>query len=63
MPLPASLLALKRFADLCCAAFARVRCSRLAAVHGGVYMLNKPIDEIMYDDNGMVTGVKSEGEV
>jgi len=26
-------------------------------------MLNKPIDEIMYDDNGMVTGVKSEGEV
>jgi len=37
--------------------------SRLAAVHGGVYMLNKPIEQILYDDAGKVTGIKSEGEV
>jgi len=36
--------------------------SRLAAVHGGVYMLRKPIDEILYDDDGKVTGVMSGGE-
>jgi Rab GDP dissociation inhibitor len=36
--------------------------SRLCAVHGGVYMLNKPVDEIIYD-NGRVVGVKSQGEV
>lgn len=37
--------------------------SRLAAVHGGVYMLNKPIQEILYDEQGRVKGVKSEDEV
>jgi len=26
-------------------------------------MLKKPIEQIIYDDNGVVTGVKSEGEV
>jgi len=36
--------------------------SRLAAINGGTYMLNKPIDEILYDSNGQVTGVKSEGK-
>jgi len=36
--------------------------SRLAAIHGGVYMLNKPIEEILYDSNGRVRGVKSEGK-
>jgi Rab GDP dissociation inhibitor len=36
--------------------------SRVAAVHGGVYMLNKPIEEIFYDADGKVTGLKSEGE-
>jgi Rab GDP dissociation inhibitor len=36
--------------------------SRLCAINGGVYMLNKPIEEILYDDNGNVRGVKSEGE-
>jgi len=36
--------------------------SRLAAIHGGVYMLNKPIEEILYDKDGKVTGVKSEGK-
>jgi len=38
--------------------------SRLAAIHGGTYMLNKPIEEILYDkETGVVTGVKSEGHV
>jgi len=36
--------------------------SRLCAIHGGVYMLNKPIDKILYDDNGRVKGVESEGK-
>jgi Rab GDP dissociation inhibitor len=35
--------------------------SRLCAVHGGVYMLNRPVDEIVYD-KGIVVGVKSQGE-
>jgi len=38
--------------------------SRLCAIHGGVYMLNKPIDSIVYDDNGRVIGVKdTEGAI
>jgi len=37
--------------------------ARLSAIYGGTYMLNKPIDEIVYDDKGVVVGVKSEGEV
>jgi Rab GDP dissociation inhibitor len=37
--------------------------SRLAAVFGGVYMLNKPIEEILYNDDGTIKGVKSQGEV
>lgn len=36
--------------------------SRLSAIYGGTYMLNKPIDEIVMKD-GKVVGVKSEGEV
>eukprot|EP01084_Bolivina_argentea_P081179 147030_1 len=36
--------------------------SRLAAVHGGVYMLRREIEEILYDDNGVVTGVKVKNE-
>jgi len=32
--------------------------SRLSAVHGGVYMLNKPVDEILYDAEGKVKGVR-----
>lgn len=32
--------------------------SRLCAIHGGVYMLNKPICEIIYDETGRVIGVK-----
>jgi Rab GDP dissociation inhibitor len=35
--------------------------SRLCAVHGGVYMLNKPVDEVVYE-KGRVVGVKSQGQ-
>ena len=35
---------------------------RLSAIYGGIYMLNKPIEEIIVED-GKVVGVKSEGEV
>jgi len=37
--------------------------ARLSAIYGGTYMLKKPIEQIIYDDNGVVTGVKSEGEI
>lgn len=36
--------------------------SRLSAIYGGTYMLNKPIEEIIVED-GRVVGVKSDGEV
>eukprot|EP01113_Clastostelium_recurvatum_P030354 TRINITY_DN367_c0_g1_i1.p1 TRINITY_DN367_c0_g1~~TRINITY_DN367_c0_g1_i1.p1 ORF type:complete len:462 (-),score=163.35 TRINITY_DN367_c0_g1_i1:99-1421(-) len=36
--------------------------ARLSAIYGGTYMLSKPADEIIYE-NGVVVGVKSEGEV
>jgi len=36
--------------------------ARLSAIYGGTYMLNKPVEEIVYN-NGVVVGVKSEGEV
>jgi len=36
--------------------------SRLCAIHGGVYMLNKPVEKIEYDSSGKVTGVTSGGE-
>jgi len=36
--------------------------ARLSAIYGGTYMLNKPIQEIVYE-NGVVVGVKSEGEI
>lgn len=36
--------------------------ARLSAIYGGTYMLNKPVEEIVYE-NGVVAGVKSEGEV
>lgn len=38
--------------------------ARLSAVYGGTYMLDKPIDEIVYDkETGKVTGVRSGEEV
>jgi len=37
--------------------------ARLAAIFGGTYMLDKPIEEIVYGADGKVAGVKSQGEV
>ncbi|EPR61582.1 putative rab GDI alpha [Toxoplasma gondii TgCatPRC2] len=38
--------------------------SRLCAINGGTYMLNKPIDGFVYGEDGKVCGVKStDGEV
>ena len=37
--------------------------ARMSAVHGGTYMLNKPIDGAVYNDDGKVIGVKSGEEV
>jgi len=36
--------------------------ARLSAIYGGTYMLNKPVEELIYKD-GVVVGVKSEGEI
>ena len=38
--------------------------ARLSAIYGGTYMLDKPIDEIIFDDDsGMAIGVRSGTEV
>jgi len=37
--------------------------ARLSAIYGGTYMLNKPVEQIIYDSNGVACGVKSEGEI
>jgi Rab GDP dissociation inhibitor len=37
--------------------------ARLSAIYGGTYMLDKPIDEILYGPDGHVVGVRSQGEV
>lgn len=34
--------------------------SRYCAIHGGTYMLNTPVDEILFDAEGKVTGIKNE---
>lgn len=36
--------------------------ARLSAIYGGTYMLDKPIDEIVFDDSGKVVGVRSGNE-
>jgi Rab GDP dissociation inhibitor len=36
--------------------------ARLAAIYGGTYMLNKPIESIVYE-GGKAVGVKSEGQI
>lgn len=36
--------------------------ARLSAIYGGTYMLDKPVDEIVYE-NGRVVGVRSGSEV
>lgn len=37
--------------------------ARLSAIYGGTYMLDKPIDNIVYDDNGVACGVQSGNEI
>jgi len=37
--------------------------ARLAAVYGGLYMLNRDIDELVYDDAGVCIGVKAEDTI
>jgi len=37
--------------------------ARLSAIYGGTYMLNKPVEQIVYGSDGKVVGVKSEGEI
>lgn len=37
--------------------------ARLSAVHGGTYMLHTPVDEILYDDNGIAIGIRSGNRV
>lgn len=37
--------------------------SRLAAIHNGTYMLNKPVTGLEFDENGKVCGVRSGEEV
>ncbi|KTW28078.1 hypothetical protein T552_01939 [Pneumocystis carinii B80] len=36
--------------------------ARLSAVYGGTYMLNRKVDEIVYE-NGVAIGIKSDGEI
>merc|ERR1711971_1222474 len=36
--------------------------ARLSAIYGGTYMLDKPIDEIVFDESGKVAGVRSGNE-
>lgn len=37
--------------------------SRLCAIHGGTYMLNTNADEITFDDQGKVTGIKCGDDI
>ena len=37
--------------------------ARLSAIYGGTYMLDKPIDEIITDDDGNFVGVRSGAEI
>ena len=36
--------------------------SRLCAIHGGTFMLNAKVEEVLFGDDGKVTGVKCDGE-
>ena len=37
--------------------------SRLCAIHGGTFMLNRDIDEVLMDENGQACGVKAGNEM
>ncbi|KAJ3378158.1 Rab GDP dissociation inhibitor alpha [Entophlyctis sp. JEL0112] len=36
--------------------------ARLSAIHGGTYMLAQPVDEILYDEGGKFSGIRSGSE-
>lgn len=36
--------------------------ARLSAIYGGTYMLDKPVDEVVYDDAGKFVGIRSGDE-
>jgi len=36
--------------------------ARLSAIYGGTYMLSKPVETVVYDSDGRVCGVTSEGQ-
>jgi Rab GDP dissociation inhibitor len=37
--------------------------SRLCAIHGGTFMLNKAVDQVLFDEQGRAWGVKGNNEV
>lgn len=37
--------------------------SRMCALYGGTYMLNRDTEEILFDENNKFVGIKSQGEV
>jgi Rab GDP dissociation inhibitor len=37
--------------------------SRLAAIHGGTFMLNRSVDEILFDKDGCAWGIRGDDEV
>lgn len=37
--------------------------ARLSAIYGGTYMLDKPVDEIVFGEDGKVSGVRSDKEI
>ena len=37
--------------------------SRLAAIHGGTFMLNRSVDEILFDSDGTAWGIRGGDEV
>lgn len=37
--------------------------ARLSAIYGGTYMLDKKIEDILFDQDGKICGVKSGGEI
>jgi len=37
--------------------------SRLCALYGGTYMLNRDVEEILFGEDGKFLGIKSQGEV
>jgi Rab GDP dissociation inhibitor len=37
--------------------------SRLCSLYNGTYMLNRDVEEILFNDQGKFVGIKSQGEV